>query len=207
MKTAHSPRAPHAPDARADDAALAARAARGDENAFEEIVNRHGKLVYNVVLRHVPSPEDAADIAQETFLKAWRSLASFRGDCSLSTWLCRIALNCACDHARSAKRRFTVSLTASDDDDGSRILDIPDTAVTAMPEEELTRQTEIAAVRDAIAALPEDQRTVVSLRDISGLSYAEIADLLHLEMGTVKSRINRARAAIKVFLVERNFFT
>ena len=206
MKTAEEARILRMQDAHADDIALVGRAAKGDDTAFEEIVNRYSRLVYNVVLRSAPSPEDAADIAQDTFLKAWRSLASFRGECTLSTWLCRIALNCACDHARAAKRRFTVSLTTSDDDDENRVLDIPDTDVTAMPEEELTRQSEIAAVREAIAALPEDQRTVVSLRDISGLSYAEIADVLHLEMGTVKSRINRARAAIKTFLIERNFF-
>ena len=168
---------------------------------------RYSRLVYNVALRSVSSPEDAADISQETFLKAWRSIASFRGDCALSTWLCRIALNCCCDHARAAKRHRVVSLTVQEDEEESKVLDIPDTDVTAMPEEELTRQTEIAAVREAINSLPEEMKTIITLRDISGLSYAEIADILRLEMGTVKSRINRARAAVKNFLVERNFFT
>jgi len=188
-----------------DDLALAERARRGDDSAFESIVNRYSRLVYNIALRSVQSPEDAADITQETFLKAWRSLHSFRGDCSLSTWLCRIAMNCAVDHARSAKRHSTVSLSAPDDD--SSDWDLPETDVRAMPEEELTRQTEIAAVRSAINALPEDQRVIVTMRDITGLSYAEIAETLGLEMGTVKSRINRARAAVKNFLLERNFFT
>ncbi|MGN1075312.1 MAG: sigma-70 family RNA polymerase sigma factor [Eubacteriales bacterium] len=196
-----------APDTRQNDSALAARAAQGDDAAFEEIVNRYSRLIYNIVLRSCASSEDAADIAQETFLKAWRSLSSFRGECALSTWLCRIALNCACDHARSSKRHLSVSLTVPDEEDENRILDIPDTDVTSMPEEELTRKTEIEAVREAISSLTEDQRIVVTMRDISGLSYAEIAETLHLEMGTVKSRINRARAAIKTFLLERNFFT
>lgn len=188
------------------DLALVECARRGDDDAFETIVNRYSRLIYNIALRSASSPEDAADITQETFLKAWRSLASFRGDCALSTWLCRIALNCSCDHARAAKRHFSLSLTAPEEENG-REWDLPETDIRAMPEEEITRQVEIDAVRQAIAALPEEQRTIVTMRDITGLSYAEIADSLGLEMGTVKSRINRARAAIKNFLLERNFFT
>lgn len=190
-----------------EDLSLARQAAAGNDDAFSVIVERYSRLVYNVALRSASSPDDAADISQETFLKAWRSIASFRGDCALSTWLCRIALNCCCDHARAAKRHRTLSLTVREDEEESKVLDIPDTDVTAMPEEELTRQTEIAAVRQAIDSLPEEMKTIITLRDISGLSYAEIADTLRLEMGTVKSRINRARAAVKNFLIERNFFT
>ena len=190
-----------------EDLSLARQAAAGNDDAFSVIVDRYSRLVYNVALRSVSSPEDAADISQDTFLKAWRSIGSFRGDCALSTWLCRIALNCCCDHARAAKRHRVLSLTVQEDEEESKVLDIPDTDVTAMPEEELTRQTEIAAVREAIDSLPEEMKTIITLRDISGLSYAEIADILRLEMGTVKSRINRARAAVKNFLIERNFFT
>lgn len=190
-----------------EDLSLARQAAAGNDDAFSVIVDRYSRLVYNVALRSTSSPEDAADISQETFLKAWRSIGSFRGDCALSTWLCRIALNCCCDHARSAKRHRVLSLTIQEDEDETKVLDIPDTDVTAMPEEELTRQTEIAAVREAIDSLPEDQKMIITMRDITGLSYIEIADALGLEMGTVKSRINRARGAVKKFLVERNFFT
>ena len=190
-----------------EDLSLARQAAAGNDDAFSVIVDRYSRLVYNVALRSTSSPEDAADISQETFLKAWRSIGSFRGDCALSTWLCRIALNCCCDHARSAKRHRVLSLTIQEDEDETKVLDIPDTDVTAMPEKELTRPTEIAAVREAIASLPEDQKMIITMRDITGLSYIEIADALGLEMGTVKSRINRARGAVKKFLVERNFFT
>ena len=190
-----------------EDLSLARQAAAGNDDAFSVIVDRYSRLVYNVTLRSASSPEDAADISQETFLKAWRSIGSFRGDCALSTWLCRIALNCCCDHARSAKRHRVLSLTVQEDEDETKVLDIPDTDVTAMPEEELTRQTEIAAVREAIDSLPEEQKMIITMRDITGLSYIEIADTLGLEMGTVKSRINRARGAVKKFLVERNFFT
>ena len=190
-----------------EDLSLARQAAAGNDDAFSVIVDRYSRLVYNVALRSASSPEDAADISQETFLKAWRSIGSFRGECALSTWLCRIALNCCCDHARSAKRHRVLSLTVQEDEDETKVLDIPDTDVTAMPEEELTRQTEIAAVREAIDSLPEEQKMIITMRDITGLSYIEIADTLGLEMGTVKSRINRARGAVKKFLVERNFFT
>ena len=190
-----------------EDLSLARQAAAGNDNAFSVLVDRYSRLIYNVALRSVSSPEDAADISQETFLKAWRSIGSFRGECALSTWLCRIAINCCRDHARSAKRHRVLSLTVHDDEEESKVLDIPDTDVTAMPEEELTRQTEIAAVRQAIGSLPEDQKMIITMRDITGLSYAEIAETLGLEMGTVKSRINRARGAVKKFLLERNFFT
>ena len=189
-----------------EDLSLARQAAAGNDDAFSVIVDRYSRLVYNVALRSVSSPEDAADISQDTFLKAWRSIGSFRGDCALSTWLCRIALNCCCDHARSAKRHRVLSLTVQEDED-SKVLDLPDTDVTAMPEEELTRQTEIEAVREAIDSLPEDQKMIITMRDITGLSYAEIAGTLGLEMGTVKSRINRARGNVKKFLIERNLFT
>ena len=189
-----------------EDLSLARQAAAGNDDAFSVIVDRYSRLVYNVALRSVSSPEDAADISQDTFLKAWRSIGSFRGDCALSTWLCRIALNCCCDHARSAKRHRVLSLTVQEDED-SKVLDIPDTDVTAMPEEELTRQTEIEAVREAIDSLPEDQKMIITMRDITGLSYAEIAGTLGLEMGTVKSRINRARGNVKKILIERNLFT
>ncbi len=189
-----------------DDLTLSRRAVK-DDGAFAEIMQRHGRLIYNVALRSAGSSEDAADIAQETFLKAWRSLSSFRGDCALSTWLCRIALSCACDHARAKKRRAVLSLTVPDENgEEEHTLDIPTGDVTALPEEEAIRQMEIAAVREAIAALPEDQRTIVMLRDIGGMSYKEIADTLGLELGTVKSRLNRARANVKDFLVSRNFF-
>ncbi len=189
-----------------DDLLLARRAVK-DDNAFAEIMQRHSRLIYNVALRSAGSAEDASDIAQDTFFKAWRSLSAFRGDCALSTWLCRIALSCACDHARLRKRRATVPLTVSDGDgEEERTLEIPVSDVTALPEEEAIRQMEIAAVREAIAALPEEQRTIVTLRDIGGMSYADIADTLGLELGTVKSRLNRARAAVKEFLLSRNFF-
>lgn len=184
------------------------RRAVSDDRAFEEIVQRHSRLVYNIALRCAGTTEDAGDIAQEAFLKAWRSLPSFRGDCALSTWLCRIALSCAFDFARSKKRHATLSLTLPDaDGEEERTVDVPETDVTCLPEEEAIRKVEIDAVRRAIDALPEEQRLIVTLRDMGGMPYADIAELLGLELGTVKSRLHRARAAIREFLIEGNFFS
>lgn len=190
-----------------DDAALVRRAAHGDADAFQIIVQQNTRLLYNVALRSSGSAADAEDIVQEAFLKAWRSLTSFRGDCALTTWLCRIVMNCCVDHARSSRRHPTVSMQVPEDDsDETHERDLPETDPRVMPEEEVIRQEEIAAVRCAIDALPEEQRILVTLRDIGGLSYAEIAEITRLEMGTVKSRLNRARAFIGKYLTERNFF-
>ncbi len=189
---------------RNEELALARRAA-ADEEAFGELVSRYGALVYNVAYRSAADGEDAADIAQETFLKAWRSLPAFRGECALSTWLVRIALSCACDFARSKKRRATVSLITHEEEGEGKQIDLPTTDITSLPEEAALRREEIAAVREAIEALPEDYRQIVTMRDIGGMSYADIAAALSLELGTVKSRLFRARAAVKEFLIRRNF--
>lgn len=183
-----------------------ARRAAVSEDAFADLVSRYSGLVYNVALRSAACEADAADIAQETFLKAWRSLPSFRGDCALSTWITRIALSCACDFARAKKRRTAVSLTSTDTDGEEHTIDLPETDTASLPEEESIRREEIAAVREAISSLPEQQRMIITLRDIGGMSYADIADTLSLELGTVKSRLFRARAAVKEFLIRRNFF-
>lgn len=188
-----------------EDLDLARRAVR-DDDAMTEIVSRYERMIYRIAWRSAASPEDAADITQETFLKAWRSLPSFRGESSLSTWLCRIALSCACDFARAKKRRFTLPLSPSSEEGGDSAPDFPVTDVSLLPEDAALRKMEIDAVREAIESLPEEQRTIVTLRDLCEMSYADIADTLGLELGTVKSRLNRARAAVKDFLIQRNFF-
>lgn len=191
---------------RNEDLLLARRAAK-DDAAFAELVGRYQSLVYNVALRSAASAEDAADIAQETFLKAWRSLSAFRGECALSTWLCRITLSCACDFARAKKRRAAAPLIVTDADGEEFFVDVAVSDTSALPEDAALREEEIRAVREAIASLPEDQRVIVTMRDLGEMSYAEIAETLSLELGTVKSRLFRARAAVKNFLLARNFLT
>lgn len=187
-----------------EDLALAQRAIT-DDSAMSEIVSRYERMIYHIAYRSASSPEDAADITQETFLKAWRSLHTFRGDCALSTWLCRIAISCACDFARAKKRRFALPLQPRGEEN-EPVTEPPVTDVSCLPEEAALRQMEIAAVREAIDNLPDDQRIIVTMRDLGDMSYNDIADALGIELGTVKSRLNRARAAVKDFLIKRNFF-
>lgn len=177
-----------------------------DPALFPEIIEKYGSLVYNIARQSTRSDTEADDIAQEVFIKAWRSLPSFRGESSLSTWLGRITLNTCMDFARKRKRKPTISLTAFDEDDSdeSRQLDIPDSDVSVSPETSAEKAETIALVRSAITALSEDQRTIIVLRDMEGYSYTEIAEMLGLELGTVKSRINRARQNIKEYLLKRN---
>ena len=187
--------------ARQETDALVQRAVQGDEGAFGVLVETYERFVYHTALRTLRTgggrAEDGEDVAQNAFLKAWRSLPSFRGECAFSTWLYRIAVNCARDHCRTEARHPVVSLSAEGDDEEEFQIDVPVTEGDMVPESAVDRQETIRMVRKAIQNLPEDMRTVILLRDIEELSYADIADLLHLEVGTVKSRINRGRAARK----------
>lgn len=171
----------------------------GDADAFGAIVDEYQKNVYNLALRMTGNPEDAQDMSQEAFIKAFNSLASFRGDSKLSVWLYRIVSNVCLDFLHSRKRRQTVSLNMDDGEGGSSELEIPD--LSAMPEEELNRRLTREAVRKGLLSLPEDQREILLLREIEGLSYDEIAQALELEAGTVKSRIFRARKRLCAQLV------
>ena len=140
----------------------------GDGNAFEDIVRTYEKNVYNIALRMTGDREDALDISQEAFLKAYHSLPSFRGEGKFSVWLYRIVSNTCLDFLRSRSRRNEVSLSE--------------------------------ALQRGLLRLPEDQRKILLLREIEGLSYDEIARVLSIEGGTVKSRIYRARRKLCEFL-------
>lgn len=181
-----------------DEKHILARARRGDLAAFEELVRRNEKRVYAVALRSSGSPEDAADITQEVFLRAWRSIEDFRGDSGFSTWLFRITANLCVDFARHRQAQpQTQPLVGEDDAERP----IPDTAPT--PEEHLENSElgrELAAALDEIS---EEHRRIVLLRDVSGLSYTEIAEVLEISEGTVKSRLSRARIALRTILQKR----
>ncbi len=187
-----------------EDLLFARRAVR-DDTVFAELFDTYSRLVYNIAYRFAGSEADAADITQDAFLKLWRSLPGYRGECALSTFLCRITLSCAYDFGRGKKRRFALSLTA-EDEEGDYQWDLPETDVGSLPEEAAVRTAEIEAVREAVDALPPEQRLILTLRDFGDLSYEEIADQLGLELGTVKSRLFRARAAVKEILIRGNFF-
>lgn len=171
----------------------------GDANAFEELVLRYEGTVYNLALRMVSNREDAADMTQETFIKAYNSLSPFRGDSKFSVWLYRICSNVCLDFLRSKSRRPQTSLASLDDDDDVQ-LDIPDPA--AGPEEQLMKKLSMQSVSEGLERLPDKQRQILAMREIGGMSYAEIGQALSLEEGTVKSRIFRARKKLCAFLLE-----
>ncbi len=173
------------------------RAAAGrDEAAFEELVRAYENKVYCLALRMCDSPEDAAEVAQEAFLAAWRGLPTFRGEAGFSTWLYRLASNAAIDHLRRAKKqRGDLSL---DDED----LGLDAVSEDPGPQDAAERQELRQAVTAALRLLSDDHRQVLVLREIQSLSYEEIAEVLELDLGTVKSRISRARSALRKILLE-----
>lgn len=171
------------------------KAAAGSAEAFEQLVLKYQTAVYNLCLRMTGDPEDAADMTQESFLKAWRNLESFQGNSAFSTWLYRLASNTCLDHLRSVKRKPQLSLVMEDEDGEAQALDVPDSAPS--PEEQVIALDEQSRLNDALQALEEDQRQILILRAVNGLSYTEIAEALHLKEGTVKSRLARAREQLR----------
>ena len=174
-----------------DEAALLARLKAGDAKAFEVLVVIYQHRVFSVALRMLGSRAEAEDIAQETFLRAHRAIGEFRGEARLGTWLYAIASRLCLNRLASAPRR----LERADDAALLRLpTPVPD-AAGALERSELE-----AALRQAIAELPEERRIVVVLRDLEGLAYEEIAEILGLELGTVRSRLHRARNDLKAKL-------
>ena len=183
---------------RDEEKAAVERARTGDESAFEALVTAHERLVYTLAYQRLKSKEDARDAAQETFVKAWLSLPGFRGESRFSVWLCRIANNVCTDMQR--KRTLpAVSLDdAGDEQDRKGGLDVPDERWS--PEAALEKKELRRALRQGIEALPDDYRQALTLRELGGLSYDEIAETLDIDIGAVKSRLFRARRKLCEFL-------
>ncbi len=177
---------------REEEAEIIKRVLSGEAEAFEPLVEANQTLVYNLALKMLANPEDAYDMAQEAFLKAFRSLSGFKMQSSFSSWLYRITANICLDFLRKNKRRLETPLTVSDGDDEERELELPDYRYN--PETELERKELRTALDKAVAALSAEQRSVFLLREINGLSYTEISSCLELDIGTVKSRLFRARS-------------
>jgi len=183
-----------------DDAKLAEKARRGDQDAFAALVEENQGKVYNLALRLTGSAEDASDVAQEAFLNAWRGLPSFQGDCAFSTWLYRLTHNAAIDFLRRRSRQQGAGPVLSLDGEESGLGGlIPDPAPT--PQEQVERRELQEALAQGLARITPEYRQALSLR-LAGLSYAEIAQALDVEEGTVKSRIARARLSLRNFLRE-----
>ena len=182
------------------DRELVGRVKKGDKGAFDLLVLKYQHKIVKLVMRYVRDPSEAMDVAQEAFLKAYRAMATFRGDSAFYTWLYRIAINTAKNHLVAAKRRpvdFELDLQDPDQYELSNRLKDIDT-----PEGLLLSNEIREAVEDAIRGLPEDLRTAILLREIEGMSYEDIAVTMDCPIGTVRSRIFRAREAIDEKLVK-----
>ena len=183
---------------------LIQQAAQGDQDAFAQLLELHQGKVYGLTLRLTGSPEDAMELTQETFFNAWRGLPNFHAESKFSTWLYRLATNATIDFLRRERRRRAVTLTPLPDQDDRPAAQIPDSRLT--PQGELERKELREAVLRGLEGLSDEHRQVLVLREFHDLSYAEIAQVLRIEEGTVKSRIARARMALRrILLADGNF--
>ena len=178
----------------ASDKKLVERVQKGDKGAFDLLVLKYQHKIVNLVMRYVRDPELALDITQEAFIKAYRALPRFRGDSAFYTWMYRIAVNTAKNHLAAQRRRpMDVELDLQDPEQYDLHAKLKETDTP----EGLTLSNELQEIVErAIAALPEDLRTAIVLRELEGMSYEEIAQTMDCPVGTVRSRIFRARDAI-----------
>ncbi|MBI2222029.1 MAG: sigma-70 family RNA polymerase sigma factor [Acidobacteria bacterium] len=181
------------------EASLIARCAAGDEEACAELVDEHQRLVFQLALNLLGDTQEALDLSQEVFLRVFRTLPTFRGHSALRTWIYRITVNQAKNRLRWWRRRHRAQQVSLDDhvrDHG----ELPSDAVGSSPDRVL-RQKEIGdRLRNALDRLPFDQKTAIVLREIDGLSYEEIAFSLGVAVGTIKSRLARARESLRAQL-------
>ena len=166
----------------------------GDQDAFVHLVKAYEKQVYHLCLRMVGNPEDAADLAQEAFFKGWKGLKFYKFEASFSTWLYRLTTNVCIDFLRKQKRQATVSLTMEEEED-SQETELPDRQ--PLPEEQLLKKERQKQIRQAMEGLEEEARLILTLRVVEDLSYEQIAQIMDLKIGTVKSRLARARERLK----------
>ncbi|MCB9663485.1 MAG: sigma-70 family RNA polymerase sigma factor [Alphaproteobacteria bacterium] len=187
------------PDDDLTDAALVERVRDGDATAYRGLVEKYQTRVYHVIYGMVRNREDALDLSQETFVKAYRNLHGFRADSRFYTWLYRIAMNVAIDFTR---RRARAPVSGLDEAVAARDADGTIAAVhhEGSPRKALERKELHGAILDAVEALPEQQRQIILLREVEGLSYKEIAEVLDVPEGTVMSRLYYARKKLQAEL-------
>lgn len=176
---------------------------QGDAEAFEELVIANESVVYNLAMKMTGNVEDAQDITQEVFIKAYRQLPNFRGESKFSVWLYKMTYNLAIDYIRKRTRSAkTIPLTYPDEDNTPLEIPSPD----ELPEESILREELRRNIDDCIGTLSEDHRAVFTMREVAGLSYAEIAESLVISEGTVKSRLARARQNLVKGLTAKGTF-
>ena len=176
------------------------RAVRGDERALETLIGPYLDTTYRLCLRMMGDEQDAADMAQEALVRAWRALGSYKGQSRFSTWLYRVTCNVCLDELRKRKKERKQSLQEMQEA-GVELVDPGQTPEMAVEREQTKRE-----LSEAIGQLSQEHRAALVLRDVHGLPYEEIAEILDVNLNTVKSRISRARAALRAILSEtRNF--
>lgn len=192
------------------DSEIIEKVLSGDVDYFEILVKKYEKMIYNLAIVKTHNRENAQDISQECFLRAYKMLRSYKTDSAFSTWIYRICQNLIFDFYRKNKKIKTVSLSVSvsvsdinDGDDGElKEKDIAD--IESEPSEQIIRAEKIEKIREIINSLPEDLSEIIILRDLKNISYAQIAEMLDIEIGTVKSRLNRAREKLKDYIIKNN---
>ncbi|MXY04281.1 MAG: RNA polymerase sigma factor RpoE [Gammaproteobacteria bacterium] len=176
------------------DRELVSRVKQGDRTAFDLLFGRYQHKICSLVARHVRNPEEVEDVAQEAFIKAFRALPKFRGESAFYTWLYRIAINTAHNHQMAKSRRPPGTDIDVED---AQFMDGADRLIeNESPEAAASRDELVDAIDQAIAALPDDLRSALALREFEGLSYERIAAIMECPVGTVRSRIFRAREAV-----------
>lgn len=189
----HGPPAPGAELRELPDRELVARCQRNEGRAFDELVARHQDRVFSAVSRFCGNVEDAADIVQRAFINAFRKIGDFKGDSAFSTWIYRIAFNQAISFRRE-NRRPSVSIYSKDDEK------VVEPAVEENPTEKMEGEETRKKVQQALDLLEEGDRQIILLKDLQGHSYDEIADIMQIPKGTVRSRLHRARLELKAKL-------
>ena len=191
-----------------EEAALVAELQSGSEQAFAQLIDRYQQPLYSLIARSLQDPSDAADITQEVFLKVYRSIGGFHGEASLRTWLYRIALREASNRRRwwTRHRRQEIALDAPCSSRGADEHSLLSTLAdgSASPFDHAAQEELRQRVEAALRQVPEAFRTVVVLREIEGFAYEEIAEILQVNLGTVKSRLMRGRAALRAVLAPEN---
>ncbi len=177
------------------DEHLISSALAGNQAAYKELLNRHKRAIFQIILKIVRDRDEAEDLVQETFMRAFHSLASYRSEFRFSTWLYKIAANCAIDYLRKKKIEALSLDKPVDTDDGTVGIDLPDASFN--PEEKLWEKQRQISINEAIDSLPDKYREVILYRHRDDQSYEEIAQILKLPVGTVKARIFRARELLK----------
>lgn len=180
---------------------LIRRAQAGDDGAFEQLVLAHQNQVYTLCLRLCCNEADALDLSQEAFIRAWRGLGEYRFGAAFSTWLYRLTRNVCIDFLRKQKRNQTVPLSVSDEEGE---YDLPLPAQSGEPEQTLFVSERREALLDAMRALSPEHREILTLRVLEDMPYEQIAEILHIRVGTVKSRLARARISLRNALKNGN---